>query len=75
MAIAMNDEQLAKWLGIAGKKGCAEILAAITPEQRKEYEEFAEVEAQIILYDQGLGPLPPGVIACGRKQVKHGRAR
>lgn len=62
--IPMDDERLARWLGIAGTKDCAAILAAVTPQERDEWERFAFVEAQIILYDQGLGPLPPGVIAC-----------
>ncbi len=73
MPITMDDEQLAKWLGIAGTKECAAIMAKITPEKRREYEDFAEVEAQVILYDKGLGPLPPGVIACREHKPRQKR--
>lgn len=71
----MNDQELAKWLGIAGTKQEAAIMAAITPEKRAKYEDFAKVEAEIMLWDAGLGPLPPGVIACGEKQIRQGRGR
>lgn len=63
----MTDDELAKWLGIAGTKQCAAIMAAMTAEERAEHEAFAAVEAEIILWDKGLGPLPSGVIVCNRK--------
>lgn len=60
----MTDAELEQFLGIAGKKGCAEIMAAITPEQRATYEHMAEVEEDIRLWQLGVKPLPPGVIVC-----------
>lgn len=69
----MTDEELARSMGIAGTKRCAEIIAARTPAERAEEEEAARVVAAVLLYDAGLGPLPPGVIACsrGRKGRHH----
>lgn len=67
----MSDEELAEWLGIAGTKQCAAILASITPAERAEHEEFAKLEKQIIAFDRGEGPLPPGVIACGRGRKRN----
>lgn len=64
----MDDDQLAEFLGIAKAKRRAEILAALTPAERAEHEEMkAQVDA-IMLWDKGLGPLPPGVIVCNRRR-------
>lgn len=71
----MTDAELAKWLGIAGTNECDAIMAKITPEKRAQYEAFAVKVDEIMLYDAGLGPLPPGVIACGPKQIRHGARR
>lgn len=66
----MTDAEMAVWLGIAGTKECATIMAALTPEKRATYEHMAEVEADIRLWQQGVRPLPPGVIVC---RERHGR--
>lgn len=70
--MAMTDEELARSMGIAGTKRCAEIIAAMTPAERAEEEETARIVSEIMLYGAGLGPLPPGVIACRpRSKGKH----
>jgi hypothetical protein len=58
----MTDEQLAKFMGIHGKVGCAEILATVTPEKRAVYERMAEVEMDVEIWQLGLGPKPHGVL-------------
>lgn len=66
--MAMSDAELAVHLGIAGTKKCAEILAALTPADREDAEREADLVSQIKLWEAGLGALPPGVIACGRRR-------
>jgi hypothetical protein len=68
----MTDAELQVFLGIAGKKGCAEIMASITPEQRAVYDRMADVEREIELWQAGLGPKPEGVIVCrGHSRGEH----
>jgi hypothetical protein len=61
----MTDAELEVFLGIAGKKGCAEIMATVTPEKRALYERMATLEIEVRLWQEGLGPKPTGVIICG----------
>lgn len=72
--MAMTDSELAAFLGIAGKKGADDVIAAIPPVKRKLYDDMARVETELALYVDGLGPKPAGVIICkcGRP---HGRMR
>jgi hypothetical protein len=74
----MTDAQLEVFLGIAdlSKTTRAKIMAAVTPEKRKLYDEMAELEVKVKLWQDGLGPKPEGVIICGcgrRGRHKHGR--
>ena len=69
----MTDDELAEFLGLKGKVGCAELMAKITPEKRAVYERMHEVETEIVLWQQGVGPKPKGVIICGPRQVKGAR--
>lgn len=57
--IAMTDEELAVYLGIAKAKECGRIMAGITPEQRDMYERMAWVEEEV-----RAGRIPQGVIVC-----------
>lgn len=64
----MTDFELAEYLGIANAKQRDVIMATITPEQRAAYESMKTVEEDLMLWQQGLRPRPPGVIVCrGRK--------
>ena len=64
----MTDQQLAEFLGIAGKKGEAEIIAKITPAHRALYERMATLEAEVAAWRAGTGPKPTGVIICERRR-------
>lgn len=66
----MTDDEMAVFLGIEGKVGCAEIMANITPEKRAVYERMREVETELHLWQQGVGPRPTGVIICGPRQIR-----
>ncbi len=68
--MAMTDDELADFLGIKGKQGCAVILANITPEKRATYERMREVETEVHLWQRGVGPKPEGVIICGPREVR-----
>lgn len=72
--MAMTDAELEVFLGIAGKKGCAEIMAGITPELRAQYDAMAEKEFEIKLWMGGVGPKPAGVIVCRPKGHRHRHA-
>lgn len=63
----MTDAELEVYLGIAGTKECAAIMAKITPEERATYDDMARIEYELKLWSAGLGPKPPGVIVCDRR--------
>lgn len=69
----MNDDQLAAFMGIAGTKECARIMATVTGEQRALYEKMADVEMEVKLWQDGLGPKPAGVIVCIERSRRIGR--
>lgn len=58
----MTDAELETFLGIAGTKECAKIMASVTPEQRALYERMATLEIEVELWLAGLGPKPTGVL-------------
>jgi len=60
----MNNEELAEFLGIAGKAEHDRIMAAITPEKLALYEEMNRVEWELKLWTSCAGPKPKGVIVC-----------
>lgn len=69
----MTDDELAEWTGLKGKLGCDKFIAALTPKQRAIYERMREVEIELKLWAEGVGPKPKGVIAC--REHKHRRRR
>lgn len=72
----MTDPELETFLGIAGTKERAKIMASITPEQRALYERMAGLETEVELWQAGLGPKPAGVIICGcRGRHRRGACR
>lgn len=62
--LTMTDEQLAAYLGLTLDPNRDQIMANLTPEARAMYERMAQVETEIGLWQQGLGPKPTGVITC-----------
>jgi hypothetical protein len=63
--MAMTDDELAAFLGIAGKSGADKTMASITPAERELYDRMANLETEVALWQEGLGPKPKGVIVCG----------
>ena len=71
----MNDAELAEFLGLARIKPEERdtIMASITPEERAMYEHMHQVEADLVLWQNGVGPKPEGVIVCReRRGHRHG---
>jgi hypothetical protein len=60
----MTDAELADYLGIAGLKNEAAMIARITPRSRLAYEAMKTAEEDINLWQQGVAPKPTNVILC-----------
>lgn len=62
----MTDTELAEWLGLARCKPEErdKIMASITSERRALYEHMHQVETDLVLWQNGVGPKPEGVIVC-----------
>ena len=62
----MSDDELIEWLGLARVKPEErdKIMASITPERRALYEHMHQVEMELILWQNGVGPKPSDVIVC-----------
>ncbi len=67
----MTDAELTAYLGLTPEEG--ELSRAKDPDGWERYRRVATVFQDVELWDKGLGPLPPGVIACGPKQVRGAR--
>ena len=63
----MTDEQLAQYLGIADSPKWLAAINSIPPAIRKTYERMAQLETEINLWQQGLGPKPSGVLIDGAR--------
>ncbi len=61
----MDDESFAKAMNLS-----LEEVAKLTPGMRASAERLIQVGDELNLHQAGLGPMPPGVIACGPKQIK-----
>lgn len=63
----MTDAELEIFLGIAGTKECVRIMASM---------DMANLETEVKLWQEGLGPKPQGVIICGcGRRGRHGHRR
>lgn len=71
----MTDEQLATFLGLdrctPGDR--EKILRSITPLRRATYERLAKVEAELNVWQCGLGPKPRGVLVDGVRSIRRKR--
>ena len=59
---AMTDAELAKFLVIEDEPWCDKFIASMEPEKRATYERMADLEFEIALWQQGLGPKPTDAI-------------
>jgi hypothetical protein len=62
----MTDRELIAYLGLSDcdPEKTARYIAGLDPERRAGYERMNEVETELHLWQQGVGPKPPGVIVC-----------
>lgn len=59
----MTDEQLADFLGIPSDHPMkASVIQALSPAKRASYERMANLEMELKLWQDGLGPKPQGVL-------------
>lgn len=70
----MTDEELAKYLGIQNWPDWQKAIDIIPPSKRASYERMSELEMEIALWQQGLGPKPRGVLIDMAKTPKRARA-
>lgn len=66
---AMSDEQLAKYLALP-----VHLIPKMKPEQRAAYEHMANVEMELSLWMQGLGPRPAGVMVDTERSTRNRKA-
>lgn len=57
----MTDEELARWLNLSPEEATI-VLPKITPTRRATYERMRQVEIEAMLWMEGLGPKPQGVL-------------
>jgi hypothetical protein len=58
----MDDEALAKFLGIHGDPRWQKAIATLPAEKRRAYERMHQVTVELDLWQAGLGPKPSGVM-------------
>lgn len=71
----MTDEELAFYLcpGNATNPKVVAFVKNLTPEQRAGYETMQTVERQVVLWVEGLGPKPEGVMIDTERGTKRRR--
>jgi len=58
----MTDRQLAVYLNILDWPNWEEAIKAFSPQRRASFDRMADLEKEIDLWAQGLGPKPTGVL-------------
>jgi hypothetical protein len=72
--MAMTDEQLKKFLGIAGYAEADRYIKAMSSEKRDLFDRMATLETELALWQEGLGPKPTGVLIDTERDTKRRRA-
>lgn len=72
----MTDRELAKLLGIDPdtEPKWQKVIDGLTPLRRQLYERMADLEVDVALWAEGLGPKPAGVLIDTVKDTKRRRA-
>lgn len=65
----MTDEELAKYLDLP-----AHLIPKMKPADRAAYEHMANVEMELSLWTQGLGPKPAGVMVDTERSTRNRKA-
>ena len=64
----MTDAELARYLGIDNDPRWPRAIAKLSAKRRATYERMHQVEVELKLWQDGLGPKPANVIVCcGRR--------
>lgn len=63
-AAGLTDSELAEFLGIPAEPWAAKFIAELAPEKRAVYERMHQVEWELKLWQEGVGPKPQGIIVC-----------
>jgi hypothetical protein len=58
----VSDEELIRYLGLAGEPKAQRVIANLTPAKRACYERMASLETDLFLWENGLGPRPSNVL-------------
>ena len=58
----MTDAELAKFLGVENEPKRDAFISALSAEKRALFDRMAEVEIEVALWADGLGPKPTGVL-------------
>jgi hypothetical protein len=69
----MNDAELAGYLHLTPAEA-AIVIPKLTPERRAAYERMKQVEIDVTLWVEGLGPKPRGVLLDTERSTKRRRA-
>lgn len=74
--MAMTDDELAAYLGIASAEPeqRAKIIAGIPGDRRAVYDRMKEVEIEVALWAEGLGPKPAGILIDTERSTMRRRA-
>lgn len=61
----MTDEEMVEFLGFGDDPKGPAAVAALAPEQRALFERMADLEVEVNLWTEGVGPKPVGVLIDG----------
>lgn len=64
----MTDIELATFLGIQNDPRWSLAIARLVPAKRAAYERMANLCNELRLWQDGLGPMPAGIIVCWERR-------
>lgn len=71
----MTDEEMAKFLGLTlEEEKHVEFVKGLSPEKRALFERMANLEIELKLWQDGLGPKPQGVLIDTERSTRRRRA-
>lgn len=70
----MTDDEMATFCGLAQDDPLrGKFVATLTPEKRELFERMANLEMEVALWQDGLGPKPQGVLIDSDRDIKRRR--
>jgi len=71
----MSDEEMATFLGLTPEEEKrVEFVKGLSPEKRALFERMANLEIELKLWQDGLGPKPTGVLIDTERSTKNRRS-